>query len=118
MKTLKEHTIDAAGRTIGRVASEAANLLRGKDSPDFERNLVSGAKVTIINAGQVKIINDKLNTRYHKHYTGNPGGMRFETNKTIAGKKGFRELMRLAVFGMLPDNKLKPLFMKNLTINE
>jgi len=113
-----EHTIDAEGQTIGRVASQAAELLRGKDSADFERNLVCGAKVTVVNASKIKVINNKLGTIYHKHYSGYPGGMKFEMNDVVAAKKGYRELIRLAVHGMLPDNKLKPLFMKNLTISE
>jgi len=114
----REYTIDAEGRTIGRVASEVAVLLRGKDAPDFERHLVSGVMVKVVNASKVKIINDKLNTRYHKHYSGHPGGMKSETKAAISTKKGYSELMRLAVHGMLPDNKLKPLMMKNLTISE
>lgn len=114
----KEHIIDAEGRTIGRVASDAAVLLRGKDEANFERHLVSGAKVKITNASKVKIINSKLGSIYHKHYSGHPGGMKFEMNDVVAAKKGFSELIRLAVHGMLPDNKLKPLFMKNLTISE
>lgn len=116
--TNKEHTIDAAGKTIGRIATAAANLLRGKDSADFERYLVAGAKVKIINASQVKMFNDKLNSRYHKHYTGFPGGLKYETLAKTVDKKGYSELLRLAIHGMLPDNKLKPLFMKNLTISE
>jgi large subunit ribosomal protein L13 len=116
--TKNEYTIDAAGRTIGRVASEAAVLLAGKNSPDYARHIPGSAKVAIVNASKVKIINNKLSTIYHKHYTGHPGGMRFQMNDVIAAKKGFAELIRLAVHGMLPDNKLKPIAMKNLTINE
>ncbi|MCX6713377.1 MAG: uL13 family ribosomal protein [Candidatus Vogelbacteria bacterium] len=111
-------TIDAEGRTIGRVATEAAVLLAGKDSPDYARHIAGTNKVFIVNASKVKIINNKLDSIYHKHYTGNPGGMRFEMNAEIATKKGYSELLRLAVHGMLPDNKLKPIVMKNLTISE
>lgn len=114
----REYTIDAEGRTLGRVASEAAVLLCGKDSPEYARNLPGNAKVTIINSSKIKVVNDKLNSIYHKHYTGHPGGMKYETNAEIVAKKGYRELLRLAVHGMLPDNKLKPIMMKNLTISE
>lgn len=113
-----EHILDAEGKTIGRVASEAAKLLIGKDTVDYARNLAPAVKIKIVNASKVKIFNDKLNTRYHKHYTGHPGGLRVETNAAITVKKGYSELLRLAVHGMLPDNKLKPIMMKNLTISE
>lgn len=116
--TTRLYTIDAEGRTLGRVASEVAVLLCGKDSPDYARNLVSDVKVTVANISKIKVINDKLNSRYHKHYTGNPGGMRVQTNATIVAKKGYAELLRLAVHGMLPNNKLKPLMLKNLIISE
>lgn len=116
--TTREYTIDAEGRTLGRVASEVAVLLCGKDSPDYARNLVSDVKVSVINTSKIKVINNKLDSRYHKHYTGHPGGMRVETNAVIVAKKGYSELLRLAVHGMLPDNKLKPLMLKNLIISE
>jgi large subunit ribosomal protein L13 len=118
MSTTKEYNIDAEGKTLGRVASEVAVLLCGKDSPDYARNLVSAVKVKVANISKIKIINDKLNSRYHKHYTGHPGGMIVETNAMIAAKKGYAELLRLAVHGMLPNNKLKPLMLKNLIITE
>jgi len=116
--TTREYTIDAEGRTLGRVASEVAGILCGKDSPDYARNLVSNVKVTVSNISKIKIMNDKLNSRYHKHYTGNPGGLRVQTNAAIVTKKGYAELLRLAVHGMLPNNKLKPLMLKNLIITE
>jgi len=116
--TTREHIIDAEGRTLGRVASEVAVLLCGKDSPDYARNLVSDVKVKVNNISKIKIINDKLNTRYHKHYTGHPGGLRVKTNAVIVTQKGYSELLRLAVHGMLPNNKLKPLMLKNLIISE
>ncbi len=116
--TTREYTIDAEGRTLGRVASEVATLLCGKDSPDYARNLVSDVKVSVTNISKIKVINNKLESRYHKHYTGNPGGLRVQTNAQIVAKKGYSELLRLAVHGMLPDNKLKPLMLKNLIISE
>jgi len=113
-----EYILDAEGKAIGRVASEVAVLLGGKTTPDFERNLVSALTVKIINASKVKVINDKLTKRYHKHYTGMPGGLIKTSLATTAAKKGYSELIRMAVAGMLPNNKLKPIRLKNLIISE
>lgn len=114
----KEYTIDAAGRTLGRVATEAAILLRGKNEPTFERHIGGTAKVKIINASQIRLINDKLNAKYYKHYSGYPGGMKKETMAHMVTKKGFSEVFKKAVYGMLPGNKLRPEMMKNLTISD
>ncbi len=113
-----EHTIDAKDKVLGRVATEAALLLRGKDKPTFERHKITGGKVKIVNAGQARITPKKIGERYHKRYTGYPGGLRKETWEQTIAKKGYRELFRLAIFNMLPDNKLRPQLMKNLTITE
>ena len=112
------HTIDAQNETLGRIASRAAVLLRGKDSATFERHLAPAVKVKVVNASKLKMHNEKLSERYHKRYTGYPGGLRTETWATTAAKKGYAELVRKAVFGMIPGNKLRPIIMKNLTISE
>jgi len=116
--TTREHIIDAEGKALGRLASEVAILLCGKDSPDYARNLVSDVKVKVNNVSKIKIFNNKLDSTYHNHYTGYPGGLRTVTNARTVEKKGYSELLRLAVHGMLPNNKLKPLMLKNLIISE
>ena len=108
-----KYTIDATEKAIGRTSSEVAILLMGKNDTDFVKN-----KVEIINASKVKMSEKKGKTVFHETYSGYPGGLKIKSNEQIAAKKGFAELFRLAVYGMLPANKLRPRMMKNLTIKE
>jgi large subunit ribosomal protein L13 len=109
-------TIDASGRTLGRVASEAAKILIGKDNPSFERHVYSGAPVKIINASKLRITEEKLRQIHHKRYSGYPGGLKVERGTETQRKKGTGELIRLSVSRMLPKNKLRREMMKNLKI--
>lgn len=111
-----EYTIDATDKSIGRIASQAAVLLRGKDSAAFERHTEPKNKVTITGASKVKIAKKKFVDMYFKHHTGWTGGMKYQTLEEVIAKKGFDEVFRLVIKGMLPDNKLRPIMMKNLTI--
>jgi large subunit ribosomal protein L13 len=112
------HTIDASGKTFGRVASAAAKFLMGKTTPDYVANKVSDVKVEIINAKKTKMSEARLNTTTHEKYSGQPGGFKTLTNAEIIEKKGWKSLYELAVYGMLPPNKLRPLMMKHLTITD
>jgi large subunit ribosomal protein L13 len=112
------HTIDAKGKTLGRTASAVAKLLMGKDKATFERHLVTGSKVNLINVGQAKISKTKLDTKTYARYSGYPGGLTKEKMSNVAARKGYAELFKLAVYGMLPANKLRPIIMKNLTVSE
>lgn len=111
-------TIDADGRTLGRVATEAAMALMGKDRATYKRNIFSGAPVTVKNAGKIKITVKKLEEIYHTRYSGMPGGLRITHGTETKTKKGMKEMVRLAVKSMLPDNKLKKEMLKNLTVEE
>lgn len=112
------YTIDASEKVFGRVASEAAKNLMGKNLPDYSPNKVSAVSVTIINASKTKMSERRMNETLHERYSGQPGGFRKETNARIIEKKGWKGLYELAVFGMLPSNRLRPLMMKKLTIKE
>ena len=84
-----KHTIDASGKKLGRIATEAAVLLMGKTTPDFKRNQVSSNVVKIKNASALNIsIKKKKNTIY-THYTGYPGGLREQSMQKIIDKKGW-----------------------------
>ncbi len=111
-------TIDASGRTLGRVASEVAMSLMGKTKPTFERNVYSGMPVKVINAGKLRITAKKLESIYHTRYSGIPGGLRILKGTETAEKKGLSELINLATYKMLPSNKLRRTMMKNLKIEE
>lgn len=116
-KKIKEvKTIDAAGKSLGRVATQAAMYLMGKTAATFERNKYSGFPVKVVNAGRIRITEKKLETIAHKRYSGIPGGLRVMTAAETRDAKGMRELVRLATYQMLPGNKLRRTMMKNLEI--
>jgi large subunit ribosomal protein L13 len=121
MKKIKKNEnkiINAEGRTLGRVATEVAMFLMGKTSASFERNVYSGFPVKVVNASKIKITSKKLAEINHKRYSGIPGGLRILKGKEIKEKKGMKELVKLAVFQMLPGNKLRREMMKNLIVEE
>ncbi len=111
-------TIDAGGRTLGRVASEVAVILLGKNKPSFERNKYSGSPVKVVNASKLRITPKKLAEIYHTRYSGIPGGLRVMSGNYTVEKKGLKELIKLATYQMLPDNKIRRTMMKNLTIED
>ena len=113
-----EYTIDAKGKTIGRIASQAAKILMGKNKADFERNIVASRRVLIINASKIKLSDKKADNTFYEKYSMYPGGLRFQSIKEIVKKKGYSELFKLAVYGMLPANRLRNKIMKNLEVNE
>jgi large subunit ribosomal protein L13 len=97
--------IDAGGRALGRVASRAASVLRGKHRPDFTPHQDAGDFVVIINAAKVKLTGAKaVNKLYHRH-TGYPGGIRTTSAGKMLESKPER-LIETAVRGMLPKNRL------------
>ncbi len=110
--------VDASGRTLGRVASEVAMSLMGKTKVTFERNKYSGVPVTVINASKLRITAKKLEQIYHTRYSGIPGGLRILKGTETAEKKGLKELIKLATFQMLPDNKIRREMMKHLKIED
>jgi large subunit ribosomal protein L13 len=114
----EEKIIDAAERTLGRVASEAAMFLMGKTKATFERNKYCGFPVKVINANKLRITTKKLAEIYHTRYSGIPGGLRILKGAETAEKKGLKELIKLAIFQMLPGNKLRRIMMKYLIIED
>lgn len=111
-------TINAEGRTLGRVATEIASELMGKTNPAFERNAYSGFPVKVTNASKLRITTKKLSEIYHNRYSGYPGGLRVTKGKETVEKKGWAELIKLAVYRMLPANKLRKEMLKNLKIED
>ncbi len=113
----RTYTIDAAGKRLGRVATEAASVLLGKDQPDFERHLVAPVTVTIENASKLDIP-EKKKAEIYQSYSGYPGGRRTETLDHLGKRLGYAEVLRRTIGGMLPNNKLKKPMLKNLVITE
>ena len=113
-----KHTIDAQGKKIGRVASAAEAILMGKNTPTFTRNTVAKTPVEVINTAQADMNAKKRLAKVYVTYTGHRGGLNKETLGHLVDRKGAREAVRRAIYRMLPDNKLRDLRMKNLTVKE
>lgn len=113
-----EYKIDAKGKKLGRVAQEAAALLMGKKDVNFKRDRLSENKVVIENASLASISAKQLDTKEYEKYSGYPGGLTFEKMKRVIEKKGYAEIFRMAVMGMLPANRIADKMMKNLKVLE
>ena len=115
---MTKHTIDATNKKIGRIASQAASCLLGKQSVSFAKNAVADVQVEIANAGKADVMaKKKIGDRYVT-YTGHRGGLDSETLGELIERRGMKEVFRRAVYRMLPDNKLRDQRMKNLIIKE
>ena len=111
-----KYTIDAQGKNIGRIASEAAACLMGKKSTSFAKNTVADAQVEIVNATKADVIAKKKQSDSYVTYTGYRGGLNKESLGHLIDRRGMVEVFRRAVYRMIPDNKLRDRRMKNLTI--
>lgn len=110
-----KHTIDAKNKILGRLATEIAVLLRGKHKPEFEAYIDRGDEVTVINTDKIKVTGNKFKDKVYYRHSGYPGGLRSETFEK-AMTKDSREVVRKAVFGMLPKNKLRKQIIKKLEL--
>lgn len=113
-----KYTIDATGKSLGRLASEVAALLNAKNSVFFVKNAVIQTEVEVTNASKVKVTGNKMKESVHKSFSGYPGGLKEMPLAFVVSKKGFSALITHAVKGMLPKNKLQDIRMKNLTVKE
>lgn len=101
----KWYVINADGEALGRLASKSATILRGKHKPIYTPHVDTGDFIVVINAKKIILTGKKLQQKVYYHHSGYPGGLK----SIVAGKlqqKDPRELIRLAVKGMLPKNKL------------
>lgn len=101
----KWYVIDAEGQTLGRLASEAAKILRGKNKPIFTPFLDTGDYVVIVNAEKVKVSGKKLDQKMYYHHSKYVGGMKETTLRVMMDKKP-EKVVELAVKGMLPKGPL------------
>lgn len=115
---IMEYQIDAQNKKLGRLATEVAVLLMGKNRADFARNVIPEVKIKISNAGKLSVTNKKMDQKIYKNYSGYPGGLKERSMKKVVSDKGMKEALRIAVKGMLPKNKLRDRMMKNLIISE
>lgn len=112
-----EHVIDAAGKRLGIVATEAASVLQGKNRTDFVRHQAPEVTVKIENASKLDVRPGKEKEIYQS-YSGYPGGRKTETLEHLGERLGYSEVVRRTVKGMLPKNKLQAVMMKNLIVTE
>lgn len=113
---MEKYTIDAKGRVPGRIATEVAVLLMGKNRTDFAKNTIPAVEVEVVSVDQMKLDGKKLIDKKYHHHSLYPGGLKIESMKQVIEQKGAKEVLRRAVYGMLPKNKLRPRMMKNLKI--
>ena len=116
-ETTKTYEFDAAGKKLGRLATEIATVLRGKNEPTYAPNVAPKVNVIVNNASQVDLGKAQLEAEY-KRFSGYPGGLRHESREHLIDRKGYRDVFEKAVYGMLPNNRLRAVMMKNLIINE
>ena len=111
----KWYIIDAANKPLGRVATEAAKLLRGKHKPTFMPNADMGDYVIVINCKDVKLTGNKMNQKIYRHHSGYIGGMK-ETPAKVVLEKNPEKAIMMAVKGMLPHNTLGRNSLKKLRV--
>ena len=111
----KWYIIDAANKPLGRVATEAAKLLRGKHKPAYTPNMDAGDHVIIINCSEVVFTGKKLDQKVYRHHSGYIGGMKETTAREMMAKSP-EKVMSLAVTGMLPHTRLGRQMAKKLRV--
>jgi len=111
----KWRLIDAEGKVLGRLATEIAEALRGKDKPNYTPHTDCGDYIVVINAEKVALTGDKLEGKVYARYTGYIGGYKEETAKEVLEKHPTR-LVEHAVKGMLPKNRLSNQIIKKLKV--
>jgi len=114
IQSLERHwyVVDAENKCLGRLASEIAQVLRGKNKPTFTPHLDAGDFVIVINAEKVRVTGNKSSQKVYRRHSGRPGGMKVETFSALQGRIPER-IVETAIKGMLPHNALgRQLFRK------
>jgi len=111
----KWHLVDAEGKTLGRIATHVARLLRGKHKPMFTPNADLGDFVVVVNAAKLRLTGKRSEVKEYFHYTGYPGGATFEKFQDVLRKSPER-VFEHAVKGMLPHNKLGRQIIKKMKV--
>lgn len=101
----KWYVVDATGKTLGRLASQVASILRGKHKPTYTPHVDTGDFVIVVNADKVHLTGRKLQNKIYYRHTGYPGGLRTRTAREMLATRPER-MIEMAVWGMLPHNSL------------
>jgi large subunit ribosomal protein L13 len=109
------YLVNAEGKVLGRLATELAKILRGKNKPTFTPHVDTGDFVVVVNAGKVVLTGKKMKDKMYYHHTGYPGGIKEIAAEKLLAKKP-TEVLRIAVKGMLPKNSLGRQVLRKLKI--
>ena len=109
------YVVDGAGKTLGRLSTVVASVLRGKHKPTYTPNVDCGDFVIVVNADKIVVTGNKLDTKNYYHHSQFPGGMRIRTMRTMKDKYTV-EWVEKAVKGMLPHNKLGDVMRKHVFV--
>lgn len=107
--------VDADGATLGRLATRIATLLRGKHRATFSTHIDTGDPVIVLNASKIKVTGRKLQAKQYVRHSGYPGGMRTESLERLLARRP-EEVIRRAVRGMLPQNRLGEQMIRKLHV--
>jgi large subunit ribosomal protein L13 len=99
------YVVDATGLTLGRLATQIANVLRGKRKPEYTPHIDTGDFVVVVNAEKISVTGDKRHAKLYHRHSGYPGGLKTRTLEEMLDRRP-EEVIRLAVKGMLPRNRL------------
>jgi len=113
--TREWYLVDAEGQTLGRLATRIATLLRGKHRVTFSTHIDTGDPVIVLNAGKIKVTGRKLQAKQYVRHSGYPGGMRTESLERLLARRP-EEVIRRAVRGMLPQNRLGEQMIRKLHV--
>ena len=115
MVPIRYHLVNADGQVVGRLASQIAPLLRGKHKPTFANNVDCGDHVVVINAEKVVFTGNKWKDKLYRWHTGFPGGLKERTATQVLDKDPSK-ILKSAVHGMLPKNKMRKVQNKKLHV--
>jgi ribosomal protein L13, bacterial type len=111
----KWYVVDAEGKPLGRLASEVAKILRGKNKPTYTPHVDTGDHVIVLNAEKVVLTGNKLDQKYYRHFSGFPGGMKEIKYRHMMATKP-EKVIELAIKGMLPHNSLGRAMYRKLNV--
>lgn len=109
------HLVDANDKILGRIATQIASLLKGKHRIDITPHIDGGDAVVVINAEKIKVTGKKMEQKHYKRYSGYPGGLKEEPLEHLLARRP-TDVLRYAVKGMLPKNKLGRRMIKRLKV--
>ena len=111
----KWYLVNAEGKVLGRLSTELAKILKGKNKPTYTPHLDTGDFVIVVNAGKVTLTGKKMKDKIYYHHTGYPGGIKEMSAEKLLAKKP-TEMIRIAVKGMLPKNSLGRQMLRKLKV--